>query len=139
MFKFLQKFRKDKAQNRQKKRILVIEDEANLSLLIKEILQRQCGYEVLTAADGKIGLSLAKDTQPDLVLLDIKLPIMDGFEVLRKLKEDKGTFAIPVIMLSGCADMDSKLKVSYLHSDDFITKPFSTEGLVSKVKSRLGD
>jgi DNA-binding response OmpR family regulator len=139
MLKFLEKFRKSKAQNRQKKRILVVEDEANLSLLIKEILQNQCGYEVLTAENGKTAITVVRDAQPDLILLDIKLPQMDGFEVLKKLKEDKRTFSIPVIMLSGCADDDSKLKVSYLHSDDFITKPFETKVLVSKVKNRLGD
>ncbi len=138
MFGFLAGFRKKKPQERLKKLILVVEDEANIALLLKEILERKGGYDALVANDGKAGLEMAHTLEPDLILLDIKLPRMNGFEVLKKLKEGKKTFSIPVIMVSGNTDEESKLRVAYLHSDDYITKPFEAEALLTKVKSRLG-
>jgi len=134
----LSRFFRKRHKDSLKKTILIVEDEAPLSLLIKRILELKGGYETVIAHDGKEGLDVAISTQPDLILLDINMPKMDGFEVLKKLKDNKATFSIPVIMVSGNSDDISKLKTASLYSDDYVTKPFVAEALLSKVKSRLG-
>lgn len=128
----------NKHKDSLKKTILIVEDEEPLALLIKRILELKGGYQTMIARDGKEGLQLALSKLPDLILLDINMPKMDGFEVLKRLKEDKSTLSIPVIMVSGNTDDLSKLKTASLYSDDYVTKPFVAEVLISKVKTRLG-
>jgi DNA-binding response OmpR family regulator len=135
---FLSRLFNNKHKDSLKKRILIIEDEEPLSLLMKRILELKGGYETVIGRDGKEGLQLAVEKQPDLILLDINMPKMDGFEVLKRLKADKATLSIPVIMVSGNTDDLSKLKTASLYSDDYVTKPFVAEVLISKVKLRLG-
>ncbi|MFH1875427.1 MAG: response regulator [Candidatus Omnitrophota bacterium] len=84
--------------------------------------------------NGKEGIKIAQHRRPDLILLDINMPKMDGFAVLDKLKNSEKTVAIPVIMLTGRGDDESKVKASGLYSEYYITKPFDLEELDAKIK-----
>jgi len=106
--------------------ILVIDDEKDFSFFLKKNLERQGTYKVFTAISGKEGIKKTKTIKPDLIFLDILMPGISGFEVLDKLKEDKSTQAIPVIMLSGNSDDDSKVKVAAL-TEGYIEKPVGIE------------
>jgi DNA-binding response OmpR family regulator len=89
------------------------------------------------AINGRDGLKLAKKFKPNLIILDIRMPRMDGFEVLRRLKEDTGTVSIPVIMLSALDDDMSKIKSSGLYCETYITKPISVIDFQTKVEGVL--
>jgi len=118
-------------------KILVIDDEENLRSLVSTFLEKK-GYTVLTAKDGKEGLKTALYHIPDLILLDISMPKMDGYAVLEKLKNNEITLSIPVVMLTGRGDDESKIKASGLYSNYYITKPFDLEALDAKMKQILG-
>lgn len=120
-----------------KKKILVVDDEDGICQLIKENLELRGGFEVDTASNGRDGLKSAKAIKPDLIILDIRMPKMDGFEVLKRLKDDMSTMAIPVIMLSALEDDASKIKSSQLYSDFYMTKPLKIAELQSKVEQVL--
>ncbi|HTZ11436.1 MAG TPA: response regulator transcription factor [Candidatus Margulisiibacteriota bacterium] len=115
------------------KKILIVDDEANICLLVSAFLEKK-GFTVITANNGKEGVSAAHKFLPDLILLDINMPKMDGFAVLEKLKHSPETMPIPVIMLSGRGDNESKIKASGSYSEYYITKPFELEELESKIK-----
>jgi two-component system, OmpR family, alkaline phosphatase synthesis response regulator PhoP len=119
-----------------KKTILVVDDEQDLLDLIEYNLKKE-GYNVLLAENGEQGLKLAKELHPDLVLLDIMMPVMDGLEVCEKMRMNAETKYIPVIFLT--ARSDEKTEVSGLDkgADDFITKPISTTKLLSRIKAVL--
>jgi DNA-binding response OmpR family regulator len=117
-------------------KILVIDDEESLRSLMSTYLGKK-GYTVVTAKDGKEGLKTALRLIPDLILLDITMPKMDGFAVLQKLKDDQKTMSIPVVMLTGRGDDESKLKAVGLYSDYYITKPFDLEELHAKIRKIL--
>lgn len=91
-----------------------------------------------TATNGKEGIKLAKKTKPDLILLDILMPGMDGFEVLERLKKDKETIAIPVVLLTAKGDEESKIKAMKLYGEQFITKPIEALELKTKIEEILG-
>ncbi len=95
------------------------------------------GYEVLTAADGEAGLELARQCRPRLVLLDVVMPNMDGFEVLEKLKASTTTAAIPVIMLSARAEKAARDQAGALNAEGFVTKPCDTVHLLEMIRSCL--
>jgi len=116
-----------------KKKILVIEDEEHINELIRFNLE-QNGYEVISAFDGASGLEKANSEMPDLVLLDVMLPIMDGIEVCNKLKNRAGTEDIPIIMLTAKAHETDKVLGLEIGADDYITKPFSTRELLARIK-----
>ncbi len=121
------------------KKILFIEDEYTLQKTFGEILKPE-GYEVIPALDGEIGLRLAKNKKPDLILLDLILPKVNGFEVLKKLKEDEATKDIPVIVLTnleGIRDIDKAIELgatTYLVKADY-----SLKEVVEKIKKALGE
>jgi len=117
----------------KKKRILVIDDEIAIIKYVSTCLRRE-GYEVVTATDGPEGLLLAEQEGPMLVILDIKMPEMDGFEVCRRLRE--WTW-VPIIMLSAVGDESDKVKCLNLGADDYVTKPFGIEELLARVKAVL--
>ena len=117
-----------------KKRILVVEDEEAILLGLEENLA-YAGYEVLTASDGPTALELAVQKLPDLVLLDIMLPGLSGFEVCRQIR-DKG-IEMPVIMLTARGDEFDKLHGFEMGADDYVTKPFSVDELLARVKAVL--
>jgi DNA-binding response OmpR family regulator len=115
------------------KKILIIDDETNICLLVSNFLEKK-GFTALTANNGKEGVSAANKFLPDLILLDINMPKMDGFAVLEKIKHSPETMPIPVIMLSGRGDNESKIKASGSYSEYYITKPFELEELEAKIK-----
>ena len=116
------------------KKILVVEDEGNIVDILTFNLIRE-GYETLEALDGAAGLKLALDEDPDLILLDLMLPKMDGFQVCRTLREQGR--ATPIIMLTAREEETDKVLGLELGADDYITKPFSMRELLARVKSNI--
>ena len=116
------------------KKILVVEDERNIVDILTFNLQRE-GYDTLEALDGAAGLRLALDQDPDLILLDLMLPKMDGFQVCRTLR-DQGR-ATPIIMLTAREEETDKVLGLELGADDYITKPFSMRELMARVKANI--
>lgn len=119
-----------------KQTILVVDDEQDLLDLIEYNL-RQEGYDVLKAENGKDGIQMAKEHMPDLVLLDIMMPQMDGIEVCDRMREDSTLSHIPIIFLTARSDEKTEIEGLNKGADDFITKPISTTKLVSRIKAVL--
>ncbi|HSP31460.1 MAG TPA: response regulator [Halomonas sp.] len=117
-------------------KVLVVDDEPNIVLSL-EFLMEQAGFEVVTAEDGEQALARVSDTQPDLLLLDISLPGISGFDVLERLRGEEATAQLPIIMLTAHGRDVEREKGMALGADDYITKPFSTQALVEKVKALL--
>lgn len=117
-------------------KVLVVDDEPNIVLSL-EFLMEQAGFEVVTAEDGEQALARVNDSQPDLLLLDISLPGISGFDVLERLRNEAGTAQLPIIMLTAHGRDVEREKGMALGADDYITKPFSTQSLVEKVKTLL--
>lgn len=119
-----------------KKRILLIDDETELVKAI-EIRLKHAGYEVLTACDGRDGLEKAKSERPDLILLDILMPRMDGYQTLVELKALDKVKSIPVIMLTAESMIDDVSKAADSGADDYVVKPFSHVTLLEKIHKAL--
>ena len=116
------------------KRIICIEDEPEMIDLIQLILNRR-GFKVTGAAGGKEGLQMVRDTHPDLVLLDLMMPDMDGWEVYQQMKADETTRGIPVIVVTAKAqNIDKVLGLHIAKVDDYIAKPFSPQELIDSVE-----
>lgn len=115
------------------RKILIIEDEQPIVDILKFNLSKE-GYDTLEAGDGAYGLELALSEEPDLVLLDVMLPLMDGFEVCRKIRERS---AVPIIMLTAREEEVDKVLGLELGADDYMTKPFSMRELTARVKANL--
>lgn len=115
--------------------ILVIEDDESVRDVVRRYLERD-GHEVLLAGDGKDGLRAAQDHSPELVVLDIMLPGLDGFSVCKALRGQSQAY-IPIIMLSALDELDDRITGLELGADDYITKPFSAKELALRVKSVL--
>jgi two-component system phosphate regulon response regulator PhoB len=118
------------------KRILVIEDDRSLGDVLAYNL-RQAGYEVLQSSDGQDGLTRAQLKAPDLIILDLMLPVLDGLEVCRRLRADAATRDIAVLMLTAKSEESDQLIGFTLGADDYVTKPFSVKVLLERVKSLL--
>ena len=114
-------------------RILVVDDESALVELVRSYLERE-QYEVLTAADGRTALDIARATQPDLVVLDVMLPVLDGMEVCRQLRQFSEAY---VIMLTARTEELDKILGLTVGADDYLTKPFSPRELVARIKALL--
>ncbi|MBI4372362.1 MAG: response regulator [Candidatus Omnitrophica bacterium] len=119
-----------------KETILVIEDEKNIIELVKYNLEQE-GYRVLTAARGDLGLEQVKKQRPDLILLDLMLPEIDGLEICKILKQNEKTASLPIMMLTAKSQETDKVLGLELGADDYITKPFSPRELVARVKAVL--
>jgi len=117
----------------RKYRILVVDDERRMVGFIRLNLE-QDGFEVIEAYNGNEALERLRDSLPDLILLDVMMPDIDGFEVLRTIREIS---QVPVIMLTAKSEEDDKVKGLELGADDYVTKPFSPRELVSRVKAVL--
>jgi two-component system, OmpR family, phosphate regulon response regulator PhoB len=117
-------------------RILVIEDERDLQKVL-EFNLGQAGHEVLTALGGRPGLQLAREHHPDLVLLDLMLPDLDGTEVCRALKRDPATSRIPVLMLTAKGEEVDRIFGLQLGADDYVVKPFSVRELLLRIGAVL--
>jgi DNA-binding response OmpR family regulator len=124
--------------NNKSKYILCIEDEPEMIDLIRLILGRR-GFEVIGAAGGMAGLKAVREQLPDLVLLDLMMPDMDGWEVYQQMKADEKTRHIPVIVVTAKAQsIDKVLGLHIAKVDDYIAKPFSPQDLLNSVEKILG-
>jgi two-component system, OmpR family, phosphate regulon response regulator PhoB len=115
-------------------RVLVIEDERGLTEVLSYNLQRE-GYETVVAHDGQEGLRKAQTLLPDLILLDLMLPVMTGLEVCRELKAGERTRDIPIVMLTAKAEETDQVVGFSLGADDYVTKPFSVKVLMQRIKA----
>jgi two-component system nitrogen regulation response regulator NtrX len=118
-----------------KPRVLVVDDEDAVRSSLKMIFEYE-GYEVLLAANGPVGLKMAEQESPDLVLLDIKMPQMDGLEVLKRIKEREG--APPVVILSGHGTVKTAVDAVKLGAFDFIEKPPESDRILIAARNALG-
>jgi len=117
-------------------RILIIEDEIDIANLVGFNFERN-GYSVDIAHDGREGLEKILKNQPDLVILDLMLPEIDGYKILKKMQRDTRSHSIPVIMLTAKSQIDDRLKGLELGADDYITKPFSPKELILRAQAIL--
>ena len=117
-----------------KTKVLVIEDDRSVSEMISYNL-KQAGYEVLTASDGQDGLLQAQIKSPDIVVLDLMLPVIDGLDVCRRLRADASTRDLLIIMLTAKAEETDELIGFSLGADDYVTKPFSVKVLLERIKA----
>jgi DNA-binding response OmpR family regulator len=121
----------------EKKKILCIEDEPEMIDLIKLILERK-GFEVLGAVGGEEGLEVIRREMPDLILLDLMMPEVDGWEVFRQMKADEQLNSIPVIVVTAKAQsIDKVLGLHIAKVDDYVTKPFGPQELLSSIDKVL--
>lgn len=119
-----------------KQTILVVDDEEDLLDLIEYNLKKE-GFDVLKAEDGKEGIEMAREHNPNLVLLDIMMPKMDGLEVVERMRDDKQLKHIPIIFLTARGDEKTEVEGLDKGGDDYITKPISTTKLISRIKAVL--
>lgn len=117
-------------------KILIADDEGNIQELIKFNLEKN-GYKIFCAKDGVEALKMAREIIPDLILLDIMLPAMDGYDVCKEIRRDNSLNGVPIIMITAkCEEFDKILGLE-LGADDYITKPFSIRELVARVKAMI--
>lgn len=122
--------------NAPKPRILVVDDEPDLIAVLRMGLHLE-GFEVLEAADGAEGLRRAREDKPDLMLLDLMLPKMDGYQVCRALKFDSRFKRMPIMILSARPGEQDRRLALEMGADDFIRKPYDLKDLVSRIRSKL--
>lgn len=121
------------------KKILFIEDESALQKTFSETLKQE-GYEVTSALDGETGLRLAETEKPDLILLDLILPKMNGFEVIKKLQQNPATKVIPIIVLTNLEDIGDVEKAVELGATTYLVKAkYSLAEVMEKIKKTLGE
>ena len=116
--------------------ILIIEDEKDIAAAIEYNLKKE-GFRIAKAADGKAGLKLVRQRKPDLILLDLMLPTIDGLSVCKQLKADKTTTNIPIIMLTAKGEEVDKVVGLELGADDYLAKPFGMRELIARIKTVL--
>jgi two-component system alkaline phosphatase synthesis response regulator PhoP len=113
--------------------ILVVDDEARIVKLVRDYLER-AGFNVLTAHDGEMALAITRRERPDLIVLDLMLPGVDGLDVCRRLRRESG---VPIIMLTARVEEADRIVGLELGADDYVTKPFSPRELVARVRATL--
>lgn len=116
--------------------VLIIEDESDIRELLEYTLRRD-GFDVSSAADGEVGLSLARKRCPDLMVLDLMLPGLDGLELCRRLKQDEATRSIPIVMVTAKGDEADVVLGLGLGADDYVSKPFSPKEVVARIHAVL--
>jgi len=118
-------------------KVLLVEDnEMNRDMLSRRLMRR--GFEVIFATDGKEGVDTARREKPDIILMDLSLPIMDGWEATRRVKSDDATRSVPVIGLTARAMMGDREKAMEAGCDDYDTKPVELDRLIGKIERLLG-
>jgi CheY-like chemotaxis protein len=118
-------------------KVLLVEDnEMNRDMLSRRLIRR--GFEVIFAADGQQGVELAKSARPDIILMDMSLPIIDGWEATRRVKADDATRGVPVIGLTAHAMAGDREKAIEAGCDDYDTKPVELDRLIGKIEKLLG-
>ena len=118
-------------------KILIADDEHNIRNILDFSLGSE-GYRVLVASDGEEAFSMAVSEMPELIILDVMMPQGDGFTICRRLKDDSRTSGIPVILLTAKNSREDRAMGEKVQADDYITKPFSPQGLLDKVQTLLG-
>jgi DNA-binding response OmpR family regulator len=121
-----------------KKKILAVDDESDVLLILKTALISE-GFQVFTATNGPDAINLARENTPDLMVLDMMMPEMNGFETLKQIREFPACQSIPVIMLTGVSDKDRIRQALDLGIDYYIVKPFEFHDLISKVRIAISD
>jgi phosphate regulon transcriptional regulator PhoB len=117
-----------------KGKILIVEDDRDIVEMVEYNLREE-GYATVSALNGEDGVNSARKERPDLIILDIMLPVMDGFEVCRALKSDEATARIPIIILSAKSQETDKVVGLELGADDYVTKPFSPRELIARIRA----
>jgi two-component system cell cycle response regulator DivK len=119
-----------------KKRILVVEDQEDNRQILRDLLSTT-DYEIIEAENGKDALAAVAKQRPDLILMDIQMPIMDGYEATRCIKADPGTHGIPIIAVTSYALSGDEQKARDAGCDDYVPKPFSPRQLLAKIRQYL--
>jgi len=119
------------------KKILIIDDERDICILIKQNLELSGDYQVIIANSGREGISAAVKDKPDLIFLDIIMPGLSGFDVLKKLKGTVETASIPVVMLSAIGTEEAKDEAMSVYNEDYLVKPVMTDALKAKIEEVL--
>jgi two-component system cell cycle response regulator DivK len=120
------------------KRILVVEDQEDNRRIIRDLLSTR-GYELIEAADGEAGVRLAKEHRPDLILMDIQLPVLDGYEATRRIKADPELRAVPIVVVTSYALSGDDQKAVAAGCDGYVAKPFSPRQLLATIRKFLGE
>ena len=118
------------------KKILLVDDEPHIVIMVENRI-KQAGYEIITASDGQQGLEKARKEKPDLIILDVMLPKLDGYKVCRMLKFDEKYKHIPIIMFTARAQEADRKMGEEVGADGYITKPFEPQVLLAKIKELL--
>jgi two-component system, cell cycle response regulator DivK len=118
------------------KRILIVEDQEDNRAILRDLLSR-AGYALIEAADGEEGVKLAQREQPDLILMDIQLPVIDGYEATRRIKGVAELKSIPIIAVTSYALSGDEARARAAGCDGYVTKPFSPRELLTKVRTYL--
>ena len=116
-----------------REKVLIVEDEPNLLAALEYTMERE-GYDALTADNGEAGLRIAREESPDIIILDVMLPALDGFEVCRLIRRESG---VPIIMLTARGDRNERVRGVELGADDYLVKPLSVRELVARVRNML--
>lgn len=119
------------------KTVLIVDDEPDNRNIISSVVEEVGGYQVLVADDGEQALSLIASNHPDLILLDLRLPGVDGFEVARRLKNHPTLRTIPILALSALTRSNDRRQAMQVGCDDYVDKPFNVDELVQKIKRLL--
>jgi putative two-component system response regulator len=120
----------------QRPLVLVVDDHKLSRELLKAYLEA-AGFDTVEAKNGKEALAVLAERRPSLVILDLLMPVMDGFEVCRRIKEDSGNTLLPIIVVTGLEDYEARMKALSLGADDFINKPITDQELVTRVRNHL--
>jgi two-component system cell cycle response regulator DivK len=118
------------------KRVLVVEDQEDNRQIVRDLLT-SVGYELIEAVTGQEGVSLAESQRPDLILMDIQLPGLDGYEATRRIKAKPELRQIPIIAVTSYALSGDDVKAKQAGCDDYVTKPFSPRALLAKIREHL--
>jgi two-component system cell cycle response regulator DivK len=116
-----------------KKRILVVEDQEDNRQILRDLLTK-AGFDMIEAENGEDAVALAQASRPDLILMDIQLPILDGYEATRRIKADPNLKSIPIIVVTSYALSGDEEKARLAGCDDYVAKPFSPRQLLAKIK-----
>ena len=119
------------------KRVLVVEDQEDLGSMLRDLLAGS-DYSVIEAADGAAGIAMAKSEHPDLILMDIQMPVIDGYEATRRIKADPAINGIPIIAVSSFAMKGDEEKARSVGCDHYVTKPYSPMQLLKVIRGLLG-
>lgn len=118
------------------KNILVIEDELDILKIIIFRLKK-AGYKIMTAPGGQEALEILRETKPDLIVVDLVMPVVDGYEVCKRVRENKILKDIPILLLTASATTNMDEKVKFTKANDYLVKPFEPQDLLSKIKKLL--